>query len=268
MMNLLLAPMKLPRLSNAPPNEVKNFFNPVFWATKDEGLVGDLMKVLALRVAPGVHFADNLFTWARNLSMLDDEAFVKAWQSNAESQSDHAIVWRRYVLACAAYHCVQLDGDFVECGSYTGVSVKTIVDYLGGVAFPKNFWAYDLFEHHKGMQHHAMPEHGPGLFDKVKNKFAAYPQVKIVKGRIPDVFVQQSPQRICYLHIDLNEAPSEIAALEALFDRIVPAGFVILDDYEWAGVYRGQKLAEDPWFESRGYRVMPLPTGQGLVIKR
>jgi hypothetical protein len=82
------------------------------------------------------------------------------------------------------------------------------------------------------------------------------------------VFAGQSPDRISYLHIDLNQAPAEIAALDALFDRVVPAGIIILDDYEWAGVYRPQKLTEDPWFGSRGYRVMPLPTGQGLVIKR
>ena len=25
---------------------------------------------------------------------------------------------------------------------------------------------------------------------------------------------------------------------------------------------------QDPWFQDLGYRVMPLPTGQGLVFKR
>ena len=49
---------------------------------------------------------------------------------------------------------------------------------------------------------------------------------------------------------------------------MVPGGILILDDYEWSGYYRQQKLAEDQWFEARRYRVMPLPTGQGLVIKR
>ena len=89
----------------------------------------------------------------------------------------------------------------------------------------------------------------------------------IVQGEIPAVLAR-SPERIAYLHIDLNQAPAEIAALEVLFDRVVPAGIVILDDYEWAMAYRQQKLTEDPWFAARGYRVMPLPTGQGLVIKR
>jgi len=142
------------------------------------------------------------------------------------------------------------------------------VDYLGGPQFPKTFWAYDLFEHSKEMLHHAGPEHGKDLFEKVVQRFSGYPQVKIVKGEIPAVFAGQSPEKISYLHIDLNQAPAELAALAALFDRVVPAGIIILDDYEWGMIYRGQKLAEDPWFEERGYRVMPLPTGQGLVIKR
>jgi O-methyltransferase len=81
------------------------------------------------------------------------------------------------------------------------------------------------------------------------------------------VFEGQSPARIAYLHIDLNQAAAEIAALEALFDRVSPGGLVILDDYEWAA-YRAQKVAEDAWFEARQYRVFPLPTGQGIVIKR
>jgi predicted O-methyltransferase YrrM len=76
------------------------------------------------------------------------------------------------------------------------------------------------------------------------------------------------PEKLAYLHIDLNNAEGELAALEGLFDRVVSGGIVILDDYEWAGVYRKQKQAEDPWFEARGYRVFPLPTGQGLVLKR
>jgi len=88
-----------------------------------------------------------------------------------------------------------------------------------------------------------------------------------VKGEIPAVFERESPTRVAYLHIDLNQAAAEEATLDALFDRIVPGGIVILDDYEWAG-YRKQKLADDAWFEARAYRVFPLPTGQGIVIKR
>jgi O-methyltransferase len=264
----LPAEFSLPKLSPSPLDSIRQFFLPMFWGAAQPEVFVQHLHAASELVVPGVHFADNFFTWCRNNSMLDDEEFVVAWQGNVETDADRAVVWRRFVLACAAYHCVQLPGDFVECGAYTGVGVKTVVDYLGGPAFPKDFWAYDLFEHEPGMVHHAMLEHGPGLEARVREKFAVYPQVRIFKGNIPDVFEGQSPAKIAYLHIDLNQAPAEIAALDALFDRVVPGGIVILDDYEWAGAYRGQKLAEDPWFEARKYKVMPIPTGQGIVIKR
>jgi len=247
---------------------VPNFFAPVFWFTADNKAVEEAIESIAPMLAPGCHFADNLLTWARNLSMLGDAAFVAAWKANVESEGDHAIVWRRYVLACAAYHCVHLDGDFVECGAYTGVGMKTVIDYLGGTAFPKAFWGYDAFEHDATMLNHPMPGLGPGLYERVSRKFGAYPQVRLLKGVIPQVFDRGCPERIAYLHIDLNQAPAEVATLDRLFDRMVPGGVLILDDYEWSGYYRPQKLAEDPWFAARNYRVMPLPTGQGLVIKR
>lgn len=260
--------MNLPVLTPASPTQVLSFFFPVFWGSHDLAEVTRLAGELAERVPGGLHFADSFMAWGRNNSMLEDAPFVSAWHGAVESDSDTAIIWRRYVLACAAYHAVHLDGDFVECGCYRGVGIKTVVDYLGGPEFPRTFWGYDLFQHSAGMAHHSMPEHGPSLADKVREKFAAYPQVNIVQGEIPASFEGRSPERISYLHIDLNEIPAEIATLEALFDRIVPGGIIILDDYEWAMAYRGQKLAEDPWFEARGYRVMPLPTGQVLVIKR
>jgi O-methyltransferase len=260
--------MRLPKLTPPDLNVVRSYFCPTFWGTTDNASVAEVIKAVTAKVAPGNHFADNFFTWGRNNSMFDDWEFVTAWHNNAESDADRAIVWRRYILACAGYHCVQLDGDFVECGAYKGVGMKTVIDYLGGKEFDKTFWGYDLFEHDSSMAHHAMPDHGPELFATVQAKFKDYQKVRLLKGVIPDVFEEGSPDKIAYLHIDLNQAPAEIAALEHLFDRVVPSGMIILDDYEWAGVYRPQKLAEDPWFEARGYRVMPLPTGQGLVFKR
>jgi predicted O-methyltransferase YrrM len=95
-----------------------------------------------------------------------------------------------------------------------------------------------------------------------------YNQVKLIKGLLPDSFIGQCPDKIAYLHIDLNSAKYEVEVLDVLFDRVVSGGMIILDDYEWAGIYRTQKIAEDSWFDERQYRVIPIPTGQGLLIKR
>lgn len=42
-------------------------------------------------------------------------------------------------MACAAYHCIQLLGDFAEFGVYVGAGMKTVMDYLGGTKFSNTF---------------------------------------------------------------------------------------------------------------------------------
>jgi O-methyltransferase len=162
---------------------------------------------------------------------------------------------------------VQLDGDFVECGVLFGTAVKTVVDFFGRDHFGKTFWAYDAFDTNP-VAGHEFEGQGPGLYDKVKARFAGYQQVRLVQGLLPASLEGNSPAQIAYLHIDMNHAGYEIAVLDRLFDRVVPGGIVILDDYEWAGAYRSQKIAHEAWFDARQYRVFPLPTGQGLVLKR
>ena len=261
--------MSKPNLPDLPPlslDRVMNFRTDVSWGISKPERFNELMTELISLVAPGFHLSDNLFTWARNLSFLEDPAFRTAWEGNLDDVSDHAIGWRRYILACAAFHGVQLDGDFVECGVQAGTAIKTIVDYLGGTSFPKTFWGYDTFDYNP-VEGHAFDGQVAGNYDRVCARFAGYPQVRLIRGLLPDSFSQGAPDKVAFLHIDMNNVQGEVAALEYLFDRVVPGGIVILDDYEWS-FYRRQKHGEDPWFASRGYRVFPLPTGQGLVIKR
>ena len=248
-------------------DELKNFFNPIFWGVKDPDIFANLLKILTTQTN-GYHFSDNMFTFQRNNSMLTDDHFMSVWKDNIVSPNDGAIIWRRYILCMAAHHCANLEGDFVECGAYEGVGAKVVIDYLGDYFKNKTFWLYDLFEHDSSLDNHSMPNHGPELYKSVQHRFDSYNNVRVEKGFIPDVYESNgAPEKIAYLHIDLNQAPAEIATLEALFDRVVPGGVIIFDDYEML-FYRAQKLAEDKWLGDRGYKVFPLPTSQGLVIKR
>ena len=256
----------LPEHGVADPDKPVNFSVPVFWGTFDPERVNKLIGELLPLLGAGYYFGDNLLTWSRNISLRGDLGFMSAYEGNIQNPSDAAIAWRRYILACAGYHCVQLAGDFVECGVYRGTGIKTLVDYLGGKSFPKHFYGYDTFDYNP-VPGHEFEGQEAGLYESVRQRFDGYPQVHLIRGLIPDSFEDACPNKISYLHIDLNNAESEIATLGALFDRVVPGGIIILDDYEWAG-YRPQKIAEDSWLERRKHHVFPLPTGQGLVIKR
>jgi predicted O-methyltransferase YrrM len=65
----------------------------------------------------------------------------------------------------------------------------------------------------------------------------------------------------------MNSAASELAVLNALFERVSPGGMIVFDDYGWSG-YIQQKIAEDKFMTQRGYTILELPTGQGLVVKQ
>ena len=257
----------LPRLGELPADQVTNFVLHKYWGVSDPARFMALMEEARGLVSAGHYLGDNLFTWGRNNSLFGDAAFRVAWEGNLQNDADRAIAWRRYILACAAFHAVQLEGDFVECGVYAGTGIKTVIDYLGGRDFPKTFWGYDTFDYHP-VAGHGFAGQQDGFFETVRERFAGYPQVRLIKGLLPGSFADGCPDRVAYLHVDLNNADGELATLDVLFDRVVPGGIVVMDDYEWAGGYREQKRREDPWFEQRGYRVFPLPTGQGLIIKR
>lgn len=41
---------------------------------------------------------------------------------------------------------------------------------------------------------------------------------------------------------------------------------MVFDDFGWASA-RAQFNAEVAWSEARGVKILPLPTGQGLLVK-
>jgi hypothetical protein len=249
------------------PDRVMNFMVRTVWGLTDPVRFYQLMDEAQALCSPGTYLGDNMFLWGRSNSPFDDPRFVAAWNNNVQNDADRAIAWRRYILACAAYHCAQLEGDFVECGVYRGTSIKTIVDYFGKENFDKTFWGYDTYDYNP-VENHAFVGQQDGLFNEILQRFDGYDCVRLVKGLLPQSLENNSPEKIALLHIDLNSAEFEIAVLDALFDRVVPGGMIVLDDYEWGGPYREQKMAEDAWFDQRKYRVFPLPTGQGFVLKR
>lgn len=214
----------------------------------------------------GVFVGDQVFAIGRNLSFLEDQRFMTAFKRHVETEVEESTIWRTYVLSWAARRGMKLAGDFVECGAYKGTTARILVDYLDFKGCGKRFYLYDIFEHRPDMNHHDMPEHGEGLYDRVCARFGDLDNVSVVKGSVPDTLSGSEPKKIALLHIDMNNAEAELAALKTLFDRVCDGAFVVLDDYGWLG-YRQQKLVEDEFFREAGYQVLELPTGQGLVIK-
>lgn len=234
-------------------------------------------------------WGDRLLTLDKSAGFLDDPAFAAAFarmrgaHEYDQYASPHTIAWRLHTLVWAARVALALpEGDFVECGVFKGDMAWVVNEVSALAASGRQFHLYDSFEGFDPAQtsDRDFPElpnffafanavySAAGLWDGVQARFAAMPHIHLHKGFLPGTLDHEgAPARIAYLHIDLNVASVEIACLERLFDRVVPGGVVIFDDYGWKP-FRLQKEAEDTFFAARGYAVLELPTGQGLVLKR
>jgi len=215
--------------------------------------------------------ADMLITFDRNQGFLDDPDFMHAFNTIARSPTEKSLLWRLHVFCWCARNGLRRDGDFVECGVFEGFSVAVAAQLLDFAHTPRRWYLYDTFAGIPPDQigtGHVSPQAyaDPHLFGRVETRFERYRNIDVIQGRVPEVLAEVAPQRIAFLHLDMNSAQAEVGALECLYDRVVDGGLILLDDYGWL-TYREQKVAEDLFFGRCGVPVLELPTGQGLVVK-
>ena len=137
--------------------------------------------------------------------------------------------------------------------------------YIRKKDFNKEFYLYDIFDLPPNSQ--PFPKHSASLHQEVVYRFQGNKNVKIIKGILPESLKDNCPKKIAFVHIDLNNTLAEIGVLKFIFDRIVSGGIIILDDFGWSA-YSEQQQKEKDFFQKRNLKVMELPTGQGIVLKR
>jgi hypothetical protein len=234
-----------------------------------------------------VFWGDRLLTLDKSVGFLADPVFRTAYEAIRGSHqydqyaSPQTISWRLHTLVWAAQCGMRLEGDFVECGVFKGDMSWFICQNVDIASRGKQFYLYDSFDgfSEKYSSAEDFPEipnfleyangyyRNPELYSYVCNRFRDRSDIKIIKGVVPDSLLENAPDKIAFLHIDLNSPAAEIGALDILFPRVSPGGIVVFDDYGWK-VFHRQKEAEDEYMRQLGYEILELPTGQGIVVKR
>jgi hypothetical protein len=247
------------------------------------------------RYEPPIHA--NLLPIQRAIeaSFPDSDAFVSShiavWGKNNSFMRDgrlRALVWKYQSLLplpnwewnfqAALWAVAQtrdLPGDYVELGVFKGHTTLVLAEYYDFAGWDRRWWLYDTFDGvpddqlNEGWAERNQTAYRSGKysFEEVAERFRPFPNIDVIKGRVPEILRERCPERIAFLHMDLNSAAAEIAALDFVFDRIVPGGVILFDDYAWLASQE-QYLAEKAWMRERGLAVLEMPTGQGLFVKR
>jgi hypothetical protein len=230
---------------------------------------------------PEAYDQDGLRT-VHNHEFMQDPQFCRAYERGVAAVGyDYGWHWRVHVGLWVASCANQLEGDFVECGVNRGFLSSAIMEDLDWNQSGKMFYLLDTFagvdEKEIIQRPHTQEEieinrrrkeRGYYVLDveEVRKNFSQWRNVRIIQGRVPETLPMIEATRIAYLHLDMNYAEPEVAALEYLWDRLVPRALALFDDYAFVG-YEAQKKALDELTKRLGSRVLSLPTGQGLLIK-
>lgn len=83
----VIKPPPLPELPELSMDRMQSFSSPAFWGISNPRRFQELMEEAKTLVEPGYYLGDNLFTWGRNNSAFEDNAFVHALSSNALNPS-------------------------------------------------------------------------------------------------------------------------------------------------------------------------------------
>ena len=185
--------------------------------------------------------------------------------------SGHTLVSRAKLNAlcslAAAIDREGVAGAIVECGVFKGGAAALLAHETGG---RREIFLFDSFE--------GLPPPGAAdgniaraqfhegwcasTVDDVRAIFGRLgvlnDRVHLVKGWFHETFPVTKVPPIALLHIDADWYESVRLALDAFFDRVVPGGFIVFDDY---GRWEGCTRAVDEFMALR--QLPPLvPTGR------
>jgi len=221
-------------------------------------------------------------TSVHNHDFMQDQGFCSSYARGVKATGvDYKWHWRVHIGLWAAKTVVNRPGDFVECGVNAGFMSSSIMHALNWDSLNKTFFLLDTFNGLNESQV-SKEEIEDGILEKnakliankfyvtssdqVKENFSEWKNIKIIEGLIPDTLSEVNSSQISFLHIDLNCAPPEGAALRYLWPKLVSGAIVLLDDYAYKG-YHHQKAEMDFFAKEYGIAIACLPTGQGLIFK-
>lgn len=238
---------------------------------------------LARTLLPNVYANDQLVCFHRH-EFLNDPTFQRSYQRGVQALGGTDFYqwhWRVHVGLWAATNASHLKGDFVECGVNYGFLSSAIMEQLDWDTLGKTFYLLDTFagidqrfiterEREAGAMNKSEAALNLGAYvsgvDSVRANFAQWRNQRIIVGTVPETLEQVDTNTIAFLHIDMNCAPPEIAALRYFWPKLTPGAIVLLDDYSQRG-FDEQRIAMDDLARELGVPICALPTGQGLIIK-
>jgi O-methyltransferase len=213
--------------------------------------------------------------WSGGRFRAERRATGRDWPSQAHTM----IGLKRLVNLRTALETVigeNVPGDFIETGVWRGgacIMARAVLKAYG--VTDRLVWVADSFaglpqpdpERYPadaGDKHHTFKQLAVSL-DDVAGNFRKYDlldhQVRFLKGWFKDTLPRAPIERLAVLRLDGDMYESTMDAFNALYDKVQPGGFVIVDDYQIASCrravadFRERRAIGDPIHDIDGFGV-------------
>lgn len=235
-------------------------------------------KVINMNKPPTTYDQDGLTT-IHNANFLQDPKFQHAMKRAALSHTHYPIEWRIHIVLWAAQNAMRIEGDFVECGVNRGFTTSAVLDYLdwNKTHNGRRFYLMDTFNglvkdqinpaEQKIGRYEEFKDIYTECYSLTKQNFSEFKDVVLIRGMIPDTLKECPARKVAFMHIDMNCAEPEVAALRYFWPKMTNGAIIVADDYAYHG-YLPQKQAIDALGQELGFSVLSLPTGGGMIIKQ
>ncbi len=160
------------------------------------------------------------------------------------------------------------DGDIIEFGTGNAWNIRS---YLYSTKEnSKNIYLCDRFRPFKvdSFTGQALTLESPvyaSSTDSVRDLTEEFNNIHIVEGEIPESLKTIESRKFGFVHVDLNAALPEIAALDWVFSRLDSNFIILFDDFGFLD-HEQQKEMIYQFLLKKSLRIQCLPTGQGVVV--
>lgn len=226
-------------------------------------VIQEIVRILSLRCG-GHLLGDQYKLWSK------DKDFISEFKGL--SPHNHFSMERKFTLKEFTKSVSDLPGAAAEAGCYVGVSAWFMANELDGCDF-------HLFDSFEGLSEPGVEDQSPegvsqwerGHFSgseiAIRKNLSEFKGIQFHKGWIPERFPDVASEKFKIVHIDVDLYEPTFESIRFFYPRMTIGGIMVFDDYGFEnclGAYR----AVNEFFEDKSERIIHLPTGQGVVIKK
>lgn len=181
---------------------------------------------------------------------LNDPAFM-ATKGKTDSYTLVDVLRRHELWSLVGQSGKLAPGNYVEVGVWRGGTGLLIADALKHFGLQGEVYLADTFTGVVAAGEHDSlyvgGEHADTSEELVRNLLTSngHANVRILKGMFPDDTADQVAGPIRLLHVDVDVYQSAKGVVEWGYDRVVPGGIIVFDDYGFASCSGITKLCEE-----------------------